>query len=97
MPLLIQSSGAELSTIDFVFVSAPEGQLPTQENSEPILEGDKQGRGSLVYFNEATMYQSPETDSATLAEAKKKGHSGTVDYGQSVQEAFAKHITYVSM
>ncbi|EDR02732.1 uncharacterized protein LACBIDRAFT_332267 [Laccaria bicolor S238N-H82] len=78
---------------DFEFVTAPEGEQPTRQNSEPLVEGDEQGRGSLVYFNEATMYQSSETNCATLTEAKNKGHSGVVDYGESVQEAFEKFGT----
>jgi len=41
------------------------------------------------------MYQSSETNSATLTEVKNKGHSGMVNYGESVQEAFEKFGTYV--
>lgn len=58
------------------------------ENSTRIEDGDDEGRGSLVYFNQASMYRSSETDSETIAEAISKGHSGTVDYSGSVQEAF---------
>lgn len=67
-------------------------QRPTPKNSRPIKEGDEQGRGSFVYFNQATMYQSSETGHATLNDAIKAGHSGKIDYGKSAQEAFEKYV-----
>jgi hypothetical protein len=77
-----------LTLLDIKFVTTEGLERPTPENSKPLQAGDDEGRGSLVYFNEATMYQSSETDSATLKEAKKKGHSGKTDYGEDIQKAF---------
>jgi len=70
-------------------------QRPTPENSRPIEAGDEQGRGSLVFFNQATMYQTSETGHATVGEAVRAGDSGKVDYGESAQEAFTRYGKYV--
>ena len=67
-------------------------ERPTPGNSKLLQEGDDEGRGSLVYFNQATMYQSSETDSATLGDAKKRGHSGKTEYGEDIQLAFQKNV-----
>lgn len=81
-----------LIDLDIKFVTTEGQERPTLANSRPLEVGDDEGRGSLVYFNEATMYQSSETDSATLGEAKKRGHSGLTDYGDDVGQAFQKHV-----
>jgi hypothetical protein len=83
--------------LDFKFVSAPEAELPTLENSVPLGEGCEEGRGSLVYFNEASMFQSSETGHATLREAVKAGHSGKADYSRDIQRCFEVHTKYVSL
>ena len=70
-------------------------QRPTPQNSRPIEAGDERGRGSLVYFNQATMYQTSETGHATLGDAVAAGGSGKVDYGVSAQEAFTRYGRYV--
>jgi hypothetical protein len=70
-------------------------QRPTPQNSRPIKEGDERGRGSLVYFNQATMYQTSETGHATLGEAIRAGESGKADYGVSAQEAFTRFGRYI--
>ena len=72
-------------------------QRPTPENSRPIKAGDESGRGSLVYFNQATMYQSSETGYATVGEAIEAGDSGKSDYGVNAQMAFTKHAKYFPM
>ncbi|KAF8160069.1 hypothetical protein B0H34DRAFT_858712 [Crassisporium funariophilum] len=82
---------------DFKFVTTEGDERPTPENSTPLEEGDGDGRGSLVYFNQAVMYMSSETDSATLKEATKKGHSGKTDYGKAIQDGFEKHGVYRSI
>jgi hypothetical protein len=69
-------------------------QHPTPQNSRPIQDGDEFGRGSLVYFNQATMYQSSETGFETLREAVEAGDSGKVDYGTSVQGAFTSFARF---
>jgi hypothetical protein len=70
-------------------------QRPTPDNSRPMEAGDECGRGSLVYFNQATMYQTSETGHATVAEAIRAGESGRADYGASAQEAFTRYGRYV--
>jgi hypothetical protein len=72
-------------------------QRPTPKNSKPIQDGDEFGRGSFVYFNQATMYQSSETGYSTVGEAVEAGSSGTVDYDMSAQEAFTKYAKYIPM
>jgi len=47
-----------------------------------------------VYFNQATMYQSSETDSATLGAAKQNGHSGAADYGEDIKRAFERSVSF---
>ncbi|KAF8960543.1 hypothetical protein BDZ97DRAFT_1665701 [Flammula alnicola] len=81
---------------DFKFVTTEGEERPTPENSTPLEEGDDEGRGSLVYFNQAAMYQSSETDSLTLKKAVAAGHSGMTDYGADIQAAFEKHGVYKS-
>ncbi|KDR72454.1 hypothetical protein GALMADRAFT_143286 [Galerina marginata CBS 339.88] len=78
---------------DFKFVTTEGNERPTPENSTPLSEGDDQGRGSLVYFNQATMYQSSETNHPTLMEAMENGHSGTTDYKGTTQNSFEKYGT----
>jgi len=76
------------------FVTTESGVHPTPENSKPVQPGDEEGRGSLVYFNEASMHQSSETVYPTLGKAKKAGLSGKTDYGTDAQAAFQKYGTY---
>ena len=73
------------------------GAYPTQENSTPVQPGDEWGRGSLVYFNEASMHQSAETGYSTIKLAKRAGLSGCTDYGSDAQAAFQKYGTYVAI
>jgi hypothetical protein len=84
------------SAADIRFVMTDGCKCPSPQNSRPIKEGDEFGRGSLVYFNQATIYQSSEMGHATVGEAVKVGDSGRVDYGRSAQEAFTKHASYAA-
>jgi hypothetical protein len=84
-------------TPDIQFLTTDGLQRPTPKNSRPIKAGDEGGRGSLVYFNQATMYQTSETGHATVGEAIEAGDSGKVDYGTSAQEAFTKHAKYIQI
>lgn len=77
------------------FVTVDGTERPTRENSRPIAEGDDNGRGSLVFFNQATMRTGPVTGYNTLKEARLHGHSGTVDYGNDIQAAFEKYVTFI--
>jgi hypothetical protein len=82
---------------DIKFVTTDGDERPTPENSTPLELGDHEGRGSLVYFNQATMYQSSETNSATIGDAILAGHSGKTNYPQCIQEAFENFGTYVDI
>lgn len=71
---------------DIKFVTTTGEELPTPENSRPIEADDDRGRGSVVYFNMATMFQSSETGFSTILKAKAAGHSGNAEFG--IQQAF---------
>ncbi|KAG1726937.1 hypothetical protein EDB19DRAFT_1914433 [Suillus lakei] len=47
------------------------GSLPTEDNSSRLDGGD--GRGSCVWFNQATMFQSAELGFTTVADARRAG------------------------
>jgi hypothetical protein len=76
--------------IDIEFITTEGNIWPTHENSRPIVEGDNQGRGSFVFFNQSTMCQGPVTSCDTMIEAVENGHSGKVDYGKSIQDTFTR-------
>ncbi|KAG1834973.1 hypothetical protein DFJ58DRAFT_847503 [Suillus subalutaceus] len=61
---------------DLEFVCT-EGELPTKQNSSPLDGGD--GRGSCVWFNQASMFQTAELGFATVAAAKQAGAPCTSD------------------
>jgi hypothetical protein len=82
---------------DIKFVTTEGAECPTLENSKPVCPGDEQGRGSLVYFNEASMHQSAETGYGSLGDARLAGHSGLADYGSDARAAFQKYGTYLPM
>ena len=60
--------------------------MPTPTNTIPLHE--EGGRGSLVFFTEATMFQSAAIKEHTMAEAKRNGHSGKVDFEQELARGF---------
>lgn len=59
-------------------VTTEDGSRPTPENSQP-LDGSE-GRGSAVWFNQATMFQSAETGYDTMAQAKYAGADTTCKF-----------------
>ena len=72
-------------------MTTEDGNYPTKQNSKPIaVDGDESGRGSIVFFNEATMFYGPETGYDTLGEARLAQESGCVDFGHSAKNAFQK-------
>ncbi|KAJ6579901.1 hypothetical protein B0H10DRAFT_2099303 [Mycena sp. CBHHK59/15] len=75
---------------DIKFVTTDIDAQPTPENTRPIQEGDREGRGSMVFFNQATMRTLPETGHDTLKEARHRGHSGTSDFTGTAQEIFSR-------
>jgi hypothetical protein len=78
---------------DFKFVLT-DGERPTPENCRPLGGSGDEGRGSLVYFNQATMYHGPETSYNTLSAlaARKAGHSGIVSSAEKASSAFTEHF-----
>ena len=70
---------------------------PTPENSKPITAGDDEGRISVVFFNQASMYRSSELDGDSVVEAKQKGKPAIRDYGKDVQAAFERATTFISL
>lgn len=79
---------------DFQFVMVDGTERPTPENSTPIVDVDGRGRGTFVYFNQSSMYQSAETDSDTLADAKRAHKKTTVSYPDSIKTAL-ENYSYV--
>ena len=64
-------------------------------SSEPIVDGDDSGRGSLAYFNQASMFQASETGYGSIAAAKRAGVSGRTDFGRDAQQAFTDSATFI--
>ncbi|KAF9026369.1 hypothetical protein BDZ89DRAFT_1134796 [Hymenopellis radicata] len=81
-------------------VTTADGARPMPGNSEPlwgptlmrpanISEEDwaaGNGRGSVVWFNQASMFQTSETGFKTLTIARKAGHSGNADIDELLGE-----------
>jgi hypothetical protein len=66
-----------------------DGEYPTQNNSMPISEDGEFGRGSWVFFNQASMYQASETGHETLSAARNAGHTGRTNFALDAQAAFS--------
>lgn len=77
------------SDIKFV-TTLPEVETPTPNNSEPLSYDE--GRSSIVWFNEATMYTPSETGFPSLSAARDAGHSGKTSYSADVKRSFADHM-----
>jgi hypothetical protein len=71
-----------------------DGDAPTPDNSEQLHARQDLGRGSFVFFNQASMFQGPETGFDTLSEARKNGHSANSDFGTNAKEAFSGAVKY---
>ena len=71
--------------------------ITTPDGSRPI-EGvecdDAQGRGSLVFFNQASLFQTAETNCASLKEAARKGVPTEANFGKDLTEAMEKYGVY---
>ncbi|TFK72417.1 hypothetical protein BDN72DRAFT_894773 [Pluteus cervinus] len=79
---------------DIEFIETYGDSLPERKASEP---GDEKGRGSMVFFNQASMFQSSELDFDTVAAAKLAGHNGATDFPADVQAAFQKYSQFVGI
>ncbi|CAA7271224.1 unnamed protein product [Cyclocybe aegerita] len=80
---------------DFKFVTMVDGETPTPENSLPLEQGGDEGRGSIVFFNQASMYAALESGWDTLYDAREAGHSGTSDYGRTVAGSFESYGRFI--
>ncbi|TFK63320.1 hypothetical protein BDN72DRAFT_902511 [Pluteus cervinus] len=57
---------------DIKFV-VTDGERPTRENAREVQDGDESGRGSIVFFSQASMFQTAETGYDSLNKAHKVG------------------------
>ena len=67
------------------------------QNSTSIEAGDEEGRASLVFFNQASMYRCSTLDGSSVIEADGNGIDTTTDYGEDIQQAFQKMTNYHPM
>ncbi len=86
-PVLIFTT---LIGIDLKFVRTVNGLPPTPQTALPLNKGDTEGRGSVVLFNQATMFQSSETDSSTLKEALAAGINTDGRYSEMMESQFKR-------
>ncbi|KAF8335643.1 hypothetical protein F5887DRAFT_921052 [Amanita rubescens] len=73
----IQQQNPVLVDIEKHIVVTNNGEYPTPDNSVPLNDGT--GRGSAVWFNQASMFQTAELGVSTIAEAKRFGMDATCD------------------
>ncbi|KAF4617984.1 hypothetical protein D9613_012956 [Agrocybe pediades] len=78
----------DIDDIKFVIT---DGDRPTKDNSSPLGGVGDEGRGSLVYYNQASMYNGPETGFDTLAMAKASGQRASVNSVEISQQAYPQH------
>ncbi|KAK7030350.1 hypothetical protein VNI00_014207 [Paramarasmius palmivorus] len=88
----------DLDQLDFVVTEGED--KPTKENSIPLCSCGTptpdhgaaweraDGRGSIVWFNQATMFQTSELGYDTVKEAKAAGGSGTCK--KNADDVFSK-------
>lgn len=70
--------------MDYV-VATKDGERPDDTNKGPLTSA---GRGSIVWFNQCTMFQSSETGFPTKKEAEANGHSGKRDWAEDIADAY---------
>ncbi|KAJ7650505.1 hypothetical protein FB45DRAFT_715501, partial [Roridomyces roridus] len=78
----------DVDDVKFV-TTAGEVVHPTQANSTPLHEDTDCGRGSMVFFNQATMRCFPETGYDLLSLAPEEQR--TFDYEGSIESTFVKY------
>jgi hypothetical protein len=66
-----------------------DGSKPTAENSRPLPVNDEacgtsETRGSLVWFNQASMFQTSELNVPTVAEGKETGIDTKFDVDNAI-------------
>jgi hypothetical protein len=77
---------------DIEFVTTDGTERPTRKTAIPLTDGDEHGRGSIVLFNQASMYAASETGFGTIGSAKLAGQTGRSDYNTTAQEAFERYL-----
>ncbi|KLO07599.1 hypothetical protein SCHPADRAFT_1001543 [Schizopora paradoxa] len=77
-----------MDVADIKFVRTVGDRPPTKETSLPLNEEGKKGRGSIVLFNQATMFQSSETGFDTLKLAAAAGFSTQSNYDEMAEMQF---------
>ena len=86
-----------LTFSDFAIITTEDGTKPTMEQArnaprlpvnEEALAQNELGRGSMVWFNQATMFQSSELDIRTVKEGMGMGINTTTN----VQEWLKKKV-----
>ncbi len=75
---------------DIEFVRTVDGLPPTKTSALPLNELGKKGRGSIVFFNQATMYQSSESGHHTLKQARAAGVLADGRYKDVTNEQFSR-------
>ncbi|EIM79212.1 uncharacterized protein STEHIDRAFT_116684 [Stereum hirsutum FP-91666 SS1] len=78
---------------DIEVVTTEDGSRPTRENSQPLDGTD--GRGSAVWFNQATMFQSAETGYDTMVQAKAAGADTTCKFSKDSFPSLASRSVWV--
>jgi hypothetical protein len=75
-------------------VTTDDGSVPTKETARPLevneaawTRGD--GRGSMVWFNQASMFQTAELKMPTVKEVVQSGWDATSDVDEWIEK---KHI-----
>lgn len=84
-------------TLEIRIVETSTRDKPTPFNSTDITNDRSGGRGSIVFLNQASMFQSSETNENNLTEAHLKKKSGTRDFGADVQEGFLQYAKFAKM
>ncbi|KAK0185101.1 hypothetical protein F5146DRAFT_1005725 [Armillaria mellea] len=72
---------------DLEIVTTENGDIPTRTNSHPLYNQWDEGeeRGSMVWFNQATMFQSSELRIETMKQAHKDGMDVELDFQEMVE------------
>lgn len=74
---------------DYIVVT--NGEQPTPQNSTPLGHGE--GRGSCVFFSQASMFQTAELGVPTVAEARRRGMDATSDAQELIRRGmFPKQL-----
>lgn len=89
----IVACGCHSFYLDFELVTVEGDERPTRATAAPLDPRDGDGRGSFVFFNQASLYQSSETGYNTLKEAKIKGkHTGKTSYAEGLEKALSNYL-----